>query len=215
MPFFFHFFIHFPFFFFQCIWIIKTLIIIFNDYTVLTTHGCTTTDRVNTLFFIWITIEWDFQKIITSRHIKWLIFIFRDGIFGWRFFTVQFVVNCVWVCSSNPGLLRGIIINSLGNPNTWLLRGILIFLGLIPTFIYAHTLISTFFNAHIESFSERILLFWRVFFFSHKSRRVFFYRYQSLLYFEVKWVEFKHTFLYFFILNLVKFVLFFWRFLYK
>ena len=152
MPFFFHFSIHFPFFFFQCIWIIKTLIIIFNYYTVLTTHGCTTTDRVNTLFFIWITIEWDFQNIITSRHIKRLIFIFRDGIFGRRFFTVQFVVNCVWVSS---------------------------------------------------------------FFFSHKSRRVFFYRYQSLLYFEVKWVEFKHTFLYFFILNLVKFVLFFWRFLYK
>ena len=215
MPFFFHFSIHFPFFFFQCIWIIKTLIIIFNNYTVLTTHGCNTTDRVNTLFFIWITIEWDFQKIITSRHIKWLIFIFRDGIFGSRFLTVQFVVNCVWVCSSDPGLLRWIIINSLGNPNTWLLRGILIFLGLIPTFFYAHTLISTFSNAHIESFSERILLFWRVFFFSHKSRRVFFYRYQSLLYFEVKWVEFKHTFLYFFILNLVKFVLFFWRFLYK
>ena len=209
MPFFFHFFIHFPFFFFQCIWIIKTLIIIFNDYTVLTTHGCTTTDRVNTLFFIWITIEWDFQKIITSRHIKWLIFIFRDGIFGRRFLTIQFVLNCEWVCSSVPGLLRGIIINSLGNPNTWLLWGILIFLGLIPTFIYAHTLISTFFNAHIESFSELTLIFWRVFFFSHKSRRVFFYRYQSWLYFEVKWVEFKHTFLYFFILNLVKFVLFF------
>ena len=200
MPFFFHFFIHFPFFFFQCIWIIKTLIIIFNDYTVLTTHVFTTRDRVNTLFFIWITIEWDFQKIITSRHIKWLIFIFRDVIFGRRFLTVQYVVNCVGVYSSDPGLLRGIIINSLGNPNTWLLWGILIFLGLIPTFICAYTLISTFLNAHFESFSERIL-FWRVFFFSHKSRRVFFYRYQSWLYFEVKWVEFKHTFLYFFILN--------------
>ena len=164
MPFFFHFFIHFPFFFFQCIWIIKTLIIIFNNYTVLTTHGCSTTDRVNTLFFIWITIEWDFQKIITSRHIKWLIFIFRDGIFGRRFLTIQFVLNCEWVCSSVPGLLRGIIINSLGNPNTWLLRGILIFLGLIPTFIYAHTLISSFSILILRVFMNEFYYFGEFFF---------------------------------------------------